>query len=58
MIGNYLTPCGLGKKPVEESVCCSECEQLKDDNGTLRCMMFDGAIIENDTDKHCKDSNH
>lgn len=44
------------RKPVEDAMSCSECERLHDDNGTLRCMMFDGAIIKDTTDKHCKDS--
>lgn len=46
----------ISKKPVEESASCAECEQLKDDKGTLRCAMYGGSIVEDTTEKHCKDS--
>ena len=44
------------KKPVEDAKTCTECEQLKNDNGVLRCTMFDRAIIEDATEKQCEDS--
>lgn len=44
------------KKPVDEALSCYECEQLRDDNGTLRCASFYNAIIKDAEDKHCKDS--
>lgn len=44
------------KKPVEEATSCAECVRLKEDHGTFRCMSFDGARIEDITEKHCKDS--
>jgi hypothetical protein len=47
---------GDAKKPVEEAARCSECEQLQDYDGILRCKMFYGAKIEDTTEKHCKDS--
>lgn len=48
----------MDKKIAEEAKDCSECVELKDDKGTLRCMKFYGAIIEDTTEKHCKDSIH
>ena len=44
------------KKSSEEAMTCLECEQLKNDKGTLRCEMFANAIIEDTKEKHCKDS--
>lgn len=46
----------MGKKPVEEATMCSECEQLFDEKGVMRCRMFYGAMIKEPDEKHCKDS--
>ncbi len=43
----------------EDAKNCSECEHLRNDDGTLRCEYFYGAVIDDDTEeKHCKDSVH
>ncbi len=43
-------------KPSEEAVSCVECEQLQNDNGIMRCLMYDGAMIEEVSEKNCIDS--
>lgn len=43
------------KNPID-SKSCSECEHLQNDHGTLRCQLFDGAIVKNDNEKNCIDS--
>lgn len=47
---------GINKKPILEAISCSECEQLWNGNGVLRCRFFDNAKIEDTDEKHCEDS--
>lgn len=47
---------GMNKKPIGETVSCSECEYLWNDEGVFRCRFFDNAKIEDIDEKHCEDS--
>ncbi|MBP1907091.1 phage FluMu protein Com [Paenibacillus turicensis] len=44
------------KKNVGDASTCWECNQLHNDSGRQRCSMYDNAIIEDTSDKHCLDS--
>lgn len=44
------------KKSIKEITKCSECDWLKKDKKVFRCILFDGAIIEDLEEKQCKDS--
>lgn len=51
-----LNEFNIMRKPVEDAASCSECEQLWNDDGILRCGMYCNAMIEDTKEKHCKDS--
>ncbi|GEM_PF-6973907 len=44
------------RKPAYETDNCFECEWLMNDNGIMRCVLYDSAIIEDTSNKQCKDS--
>ncbi len=44
------------RKPISEVTKCAECDWLRYDKGKLRCMFYDGAIIEDASEKQCNDS--